>query len=157
MSFHFQNTTMNKSVYTSEKGTHNMLLAARLLVRVVSGMEIAGAFLFLIVPVIVIGVDDEFTILLILVGVGLILHGIIGLVVASFMTWYISTKQIIYLIISGILLLLPTLIEGFHFNLFFCFSCFLYIYAAVRCIKHNKKAQEEVREEREREEALNNE
>ncbi|EAD1641508.1 hypothetical protein E3303_04735 [Listeria monocytogenes] len=148
---------MNKSVYTSEKGTHNMLLAARLLVRVVSGMEIAGAFLFLIVPVIVIGVDDEFTILLILVGVGLILHGIIGLVVASFMTWYISTKQIIYLIISGILLLLPTLIEGFHFNLFFCFSCFLYIYAAVRCIKHNKKAQEEVREEREREEALNNE
>ncbi|OFG96538.1 hypothetical protein [Listeria monocytogenes] len=134
-----------------------MLLAARLLVRVVSGMEIAGAFLFLIVPVIVIGVDDEFTILLILVGVGLILHGIIGLVVASFMTWYISTKQIIYLIISGILLLLPTLIEGFHFNLFFCFSCFLYIYAAVRCIKHNKKAQEEVREEREREEALNNE
>ncbi|WP_235022132.1 hypothetical protein [Listeria monocytogenes] len=134
-----------------------MLLAARLLVRVVSGMEIAGAFLFLIVPVIVIGVDDEFTILLILVGVGLILHGIIGLVVASFMTWYISTKQIIYLIISGILLLLPTLIEGFHFNLFFCFSCFLYIYATVRCIKHNKKAQEEVREEREREEALNNE
>lgn len=134
-----------------------MLLAARLLVRVVSGMEIAGAFLFLIVPVIVIGVDDEFTILLILVGVGLILHGIIGLVVASFMTWYISTKQIIYLIISGILLLLPTLIEGFHFNLFFCFSCFLYIYAAVRCIKHNKKAQEEVREERERKEALNNE
>ncbi|EPS2987691.1 hypothetical protein ACY2BC_000523 [Listeria monocytogenes] len=134
-----------------------MLSAARLLVRVVSGMEIAGAFLFLIVPVIVIGVDDEFTILLILVGVGLILHGIIGLVVASFMTWYISTKQIIYLIISGILLLLPTLIEGFHFNLFFCFSCFLYIYAAVRCIKHNKKAQEEVREEREREEALNNE
>ncbi|EAG1700462.1 hypothetical protein BBW78_02805 [Listeria monocytogenes] len=148
---------MNKSVYTSEKGTHNMLSAARLLVRVVCGMEIAGAFLFLIVPVIVIGVDDEFTILLILVGVGLILHGIIGLVVASFMTWYISTKQIIYLIISGILLLLPTLIEGFHFNLFFCFSCFLYIYAAVRCIKHNKKAQEEVREEREREEALNNE
>ncbi|EHE8322588.1 hypothetical protein LYY07_000959 [Listeria monocytogenes] len=148
---------MNKSVYTSEKGTHNMLSAARLLVRVVSGMEIAGAFLFLIVPVIVIGVDDEFTILLILVGVGLILHGIIGLVVASFMTWYISTKQIIYLIISGILLLLPTLIEGFHFNLFFCFSCFLYIYAAVRCIKHNKKAQEEVREEREREEAINNE
>ncbi|EAG1697642.1 hypothetical protein JT374_001528 [Listeria monocytogenes] len=148
---------MNKSVYTSEKGTHNMLSAARLLVRVVSGMEIAGAFLFLIVPVIVIGVDDEFTILLILVGVGLILHGIIGLVVASFMTWYISTKQIIYLITSGILLLLPTLIEGFHFNLFFCFSCFLYIYAAVRCIKHNKKAQEEVREEREREEALNNE
>ncbi|EAC7319911.1 hypothetical protein KQX72_03650 [Listeria monocytogenes] len=148
---------MNKSVYISEKGTHNMLSAARLLVRVVSGMEIAGAFLFLIVPVIVIGVDDEFTILLILVGVGLILHGIIGLVVASFMTWYISTKQIIYLIISGILLLLPTLIEGFHFNLFFCFSCFLYIYAAVRCIKHNKKAQEEVREEREREEALNNE
>lgn len=134
-----------------------MLSAARLLVRVVSGMEIAGAFLFLIVPVIVIGVDDEFTILLILVGVGLILHGIIGLVVASFMTWYISTKQIIYLITSGILLLLPTLIEGFHFNLFFCFSCFLYIYAAVRCIKHNKKAQEEVREEREREEALNNE
>lgn len=134
-----------------------MLSAARLLVRVVSGMEIAGAFLFLIVPVIVIGVDDEFTILLILVGVGLILHGIIGLVVASFMTWYISTKQIIYLIISGILLLLPTLIEGFHFNLFFCFSCFLYIYAAVRCIKHNKKAQEEVREEREREVALNNE
>lgn len=134
-----------------------MLSAARLLVRVVSGMEIAGAFLFLIVPVIVIGVDDEFTILLILVGVGLILHGIIGLVVASFMTWYISTKQIIYLIISGILLLLPTLIEGFHFNLFFCFSCFLYIYAAVRCIKHNKKAQEEVREEREREEAINNE
>lgn len=134
-----------------------MLLAARLLVRVVSGMEFAGAFLFLIVPVIVIGVDDEFTILLILVGVGLILHGIIGLVVASFMTWYISTKQIIYLIISGILLLLPTLIEGFHFNLFFCFSCFLYIYAAVRCIKHNKKAQEEVREERERKEALNNE
>lgn len=132
-----------------------MLSAARLLVRVVSGMEIAGAFLFLIVPVIVIGVDDEFTILLILVGVGLILHGIIGLVVASFMTWYISTKQIIYLIISGILLLLPTLIEGFHFNLFFCFSCFLYIYAAVRCIKHNKKAQEEVREEREHKETLN--
>ncbi|ECB9821145.1 hypothetical protein FL865_06435 [Listeria monocytogenes] len=148
---------MNKSVYTSEKGTNNMLSAARFLVRVVSGMEIAGAFLFLIVPVIVIGVDDEFTILLILVGVGLILHGIIGLVVASFMTWYISTKQIIYLITSGILLLLPTLIEGFHFNLFFCFSCFLYIYAAVRCIKHNKKAQEEVREERERKEALNNE
>ncbi|EQA3615958.1 hypothetical protein ACX1RF_000524 [Listeria monocytogenes] len=132
-----------------------MLSAARLLVRVVSGMEIAGAFLFLIVPVIVIGVDDEFTILLILVGVGLILHGIIGLVVASFMTWYISTKQIIYLIISGILLLLPTLIEGFHFNLFFCFSCFLYIYAAVRCIKHNKKAQEEVQEEREHKETLN--
>ncbi|EAC8433085.1 hypothetical protein IT97_04975 [Listeria monocytogenes] len=148
---------MNKSVYTSEKGTHNMLSKARLLVRVVSGMEIAGAFLLIIVPVVVIGVDEEFTILLILVGVGLILHGIIGLVVALFMTWYISTKQIIYLIISGILLLLPTLIEGFHFNLFFCFSCFLYIYAAVRCIKHNKKAQEEVREERERKEALNNE
>ncbi|HHR2574293.1 hypothetical protein [Listeria monocytogenes] len=134
-----------------------MLSKARLLVRVVSGMEIAGAFLLIIVPVVVIGVDEEFTILLILVGVGLILHGIIGLVVALFMTWYISTKQIIYLIISGILLLLPTLIEGFHFNLFFCFSCFLYIYAAVRCIKHNKKAQEEVREERERKEALNNE
>ncbi|EPD9050111.1 hypothetical protein ACSFMY_000861 [Listeria monocytogenes] len=132
-----------------------MLSAARLLVRVVSGMEIAGAFLFLIVPVVVIGGGEEFTILLILVGVGLILHGIISLVVASFMTWYISTKQIIYLIISGILLLLPTLIEGFHFNLFFCFSCFLYIYAAVRCIKHNKKAQEEVREERERKETLN--
>ncbi|EAG9269106.1 hypothetical protein CW865_04800 [Listeria monocytogenes] len=149
---------MNKSVYTSEKGTHNMLSKARLLVRVACGMEIATACLFLIVPVLVgLGGEEEFTILLRLVGVGLILHGIIGLVVASFMTWYVSTKQIIYLIISGILLLLPTLIEGFHFNLFFCFSCFLYIYAAVRCIKHNKKAQEEVREEREREEALNNE
>ncbi|EBF5847714.1 hypothetical protein FH026_00270 [Listeria monocytogenes] len=149
---------MNKSVYTSEKGTHNMLSAARLLVRVACGMEIATACLFLIVPVLVgLGGEEEFTILLRLVGVGLILHGLIGLVVASFMTWYISTKQIIYLIISGILLLLPTLIEGFHFNLFFCFSCFLYIYAAVRCIKHNKKAQEEVREEREREEVLNNE
>ncbi|ENX5345826.1 hypothetical protein ACFP6J_000948 [Listeria monocytogenes] len=135
-----------------------MLSKARLLVRVACGMEIATACLFLIVPVLVgLGGEEEFTILLRLVGVGLILHGIIGLVVASFMTWYVSTKQIIYLIISGILLLLPTLIEGFHFNLFFCFSCFLYIYAAVRCIKHNKKAQEEVREEREREEALNNE
>ncbi|EAC8104231.1 hypothetical protein IA51_04840 [Listeria monocytogenes] len=152
---------MNKSVYTSEKGTHNMLSAARLLVRVACGMEIATACLFLIVPVLVgLGGEEEFTILLRLVGVGLILHGIIGLVVASFMTWYISTKQIIYLIISGILLLLPSLIEGFNFKFFFCFSCFscfLYIYAAVRCIKHNKKAQEEVREEREREEALNNE
>ncbi|EAC5220508.1 hypothetical protein IIE63_000242 [Listeria monocytogenes] len=149
---------MNKSVYTSEKGTHNMLLAARILVIGVCGLEIAFALIFFMLPfnLPLIGEihEEELITFFRVLGSGLLIHGIIGLVTSIFMTWYISSKQIIYLIVSGILLLLPSLIIGIHVNFF---VGIIYIYAGVLCIKHNKKAQEEVREERERKEALNNE
>ncbi|EFQ9070411.1 hypothetical protein H0I89_002280 [Listeria monocytogenes] len=136
---------MNKSVYTSEKGTHNMLLAARILVIGVCGLEIAFALIFFMLPfnLPLIGEihEEELITFFRVLGSGLLIHGIIGLVTSIFMTWYISSKQIIYLIVSGILLLLPSLIIGIHVNFF---VGIIYIYAGVLCIKHNKKAQEEV-------------
>ncbi len=143
---------MNKSVYTSEKGTHNMLLAARILVRIVCVLEFISACLFLKISVMMTGSEEEIITFLRVMAAGLFIHVFIGLVVTSFMTWYVSTKHIIYLIVSGFLLLLPNLMENVYVNLI---GGFLYIFAGVLCIRYNVKAHEEVQEERERKETLN--
>ncbi|EBF5168874.1 hypothetical protein FH017_09610 [Listeria monocytogenes] len=131
-----------------------MLLAARILVRIVCVLEFISACLFLKISVMMTGSEEEIITFLRVVAAGLFIHGFIGLVVTSFMTWYVSTKHIIYLIVSGFLLLLPNLMENVYVNLI---GGFLYIFAGVLCIRYNVKAHEEVQEEREREEALNNE
>ncbi|EPS6022962.1 hypothetical protein ACVGA3_000510 [Listeria monocytogenes] len=143
---------MNKSVYTSEKGTHNMLLAARILVRIVCVLEFISACLFLKISVMMTGSEEEIITFLRVMAAGLFIHVFIGLVVTSFMTWYVSTKHIIYLIVSGFLLLLPNLMENVYVNLI---GGFLYIFAGVLCIRYNVKAHEEVQEEREHKETLN--
>ncbi|ENI8404361.1 hypothetical protein ABZY94_000949 [Listeria monocytogenes] len=131
-----------------------MLLAARILVRIVCVLEFISACLFLKISVMMTGSEEEIITFLRVMAAGLFIHVFIGLVVTSFMTWYVSTKHIIYLIVSGFLLLLPNLMENVYVNLI---GGFLYIFAGVLCIRYNVKAHEEVQEEREREEALNNE
>ncbi|EAK9822342.1 hypothetical protein FDQ22_03020 [Listeria monocytogenes] len=131
-----------------------MLLAARILVRIVCVLEFISACLFLKISVMMTGSEEEIITFLRVMAAGLFIHVFIGLVVTSFMTWYVSTKHIIYLIVSGFLLLLPNLMENVYVNLI---GGFLYIFAGVLCIRYNVKAHEEVQEERERKEALNNE
>ncbi|EBF5197892.1 hypothetical protein FH025_10085 [Listeria monocytogenes] len=131
-----------------------MLLAARILVRIVCVLEFISACLFLKISVMMTGSEEEIITFLRVMAAGLFIHVFISLVVTSFMTWYVSTKHIIYLIVSGFLLLLPNLMENVYVNLI---GGFLYIFAGVLCIRYNVKAHEEVQEEREREEALNNE
>ncbi|EKZ4847128.1 hypothetical protein QO278_001808 [Listeria monocytogenes] len=131
-----------------------MLLAARILVRIACVFEFISACLFLKISVMMTGSEEEIITFLRVMAAGLFIHVFIGLVVTSFMTWYVSTKHIIYLIVSGFLLLLPNLMENVYVNLI---GGFLYIFAGVLCIRYNVKAHEEVQEEREREEALNNE
>ncbi|HHR2627322.1 TPA: hypothetical protein ACSY4M_00335 [Listeria monocytogenes] len=143
---------MNKLVYTSEKGTHNMLLVARILIRIACVFEFISACLFLKISVMMTGSEEEIITFLRVLAAGLVIHGFIGLVVTSFMTWYVSTKHIIYLIVSGFLLLLPNLMEDVFVN---PIVGGLYIFAGVLCIRYNVKAHEEVQEERERKEALN--
>ncbi|WP_260444413.1 hypothetical protein [Listeria cossartiae] len=143
---------MNKSVYTFEKGTHNMLLAARILVRIVCVLEFISACHLFIGSVMMAGSGEEIIIFIRVLAAGLVIHGFIGLVVTSFMTWYVSTKHIIYLIVSGFLLLLPNLMENVFVN---PIVGGLYIFAGVLCIRYNVKAHEEVQEERERKETLN--
>lgn len=145
---------MNKSVYISEKGTHNMLLAARILVRIACVLEFISACLFFKISVMMAGSGEEIIIFIRALTAGLVIHGIIGLVVTSFMTWYVSTKHIIYLMVSGFLLLLPNIMENVFVN---PIVGGLYIFAGVLCIRYNVKAHEEVQEEREHKEALNNE
>ncbi|EAC9077296.1 hypothetical protein KV69_01890 [Listeria monocytogenes] len=129
-----------------------MLLAARILVRIVCVLEFISACLFLKISVMMTGSEEEIITFLRVMAAGLFIHGFIGLVVTSFMTWYVSTKHIIYLIVSGFLLLLPNLMENVYVNLI---GGFLYIFAGVLCIRYNVKAHEEVQEERERKETLN--
>ncbi|ECB9719002.1 hypothetical protein FL867_12520 [Listeria monocytogenes] len=129
-----------------------MLLAARILVRIVCVLEFISACLFLKISVMMTGSEEEIITFLRVMAAGLFIHGFISLVVTSFMTWYISTKHIIYLIVSGFLLLLPNLMENVYVNLI---GGFLYIFAGVLCIRYNVKAHEEVQEERERKETLN--
>ncbi|EIM8286320.1 hypothetical protein LN421_000988 [Listeria monocytogenes] len=129
-----------------------MLLAARILVRIVCVLEFISACLFLKISVMMTGSEEEIITFLRVVAAGLFIHGFIGLVVTSFMTWYVSTKHIIYLIVSGFLLLIPNLMENVYVNLI---GGFLYIFAGVLCIRYNVKAHEEVQEERERKETLN--
>ncbi|HAO5739365.1 TPA: hypothetical protein IP922_000691 [Listeria monocytogenes] len=131
-----------------------MLLAARILVRIVCVLEFISACLFLKISVMMTGSEEEIITFLRVMAAGLFIHVFIGLVVTSFMTWYVSTKHIIYLIVSGFLLLLPNLMENVYVNLI---GGFLYIFAGVLCIRYNVKAHEEVQEEREHKEALNNE
>ncbi|EAC8104232.1 hypothetical protein IA51_04845 [Listeria monocytogenes] len=129
-----------------------MLLAARILVRIVCVLEFISACLFLKISVMMTGSEEEIITFLRVMAAGLFIHVFIGLVVTSFMTWYVSTKHIIYLIVSGFLLLLPNLMENVYVNLI---GGFLYIFAGVLCIRYNVKAHEEVQEERERKETLN--
>ncbi|ELA3156882.1 hypothetical protein QJB58_000480 [Listeria monocytogenes] len=129
-----------------------MLLAARILVRIVCVLEFISACLFLKISVMMTGSEEEIITFLRVMAAGLFIHVFISLVVTSFMTWYVSTKHIIYLIVSGFLLLLPNLMENVYVNLI---GGFLYIFAGVLCIRYNVKAHEEVQEERERKETLN--
>ncbi|EAD9710734.1 hypothetical protein KUE79_000971 [Listeria monocytogenes] len=129
-----------------------MLLAARILVRIACVLEFISACLFLKISVMMTGSEEEIITFLRVMAAGLFIHVFIGLVVTSFMTWYVSTKHIIYLIVSGFLLLLPNLMENVYVNLI---GGFLYIFAGVLCIRYNVKAHEEVQEERERKETLN--
>ncbi|EAF0571509.1 hypothetical protein CEH09_09000 [Listeria monocytogenes] len=129
-----------------------MLLAARILVRIVCVLEFISACLLFIGSFMVAGSEEEIIIFIRALTAGLVIHGIIGLVVTSFMTWYVSTKQIIYLIVSGFLLLLPNIMENVFVN---PIVGGLYIFAGVLCIRYNVKAHEDVQEEREHKETLN--
>ncbi|EHF2867630.1 hypothetical protein J0953_000066 [Listeria monocytogenes] len=129
-----------------------MLLVARILIRIACVFEFISACLFLKISVMMTGSEEEIITFLRVLAAGLVIHGFIGLVVTSFMTWYVSTKHIIYLIVSGFLLLLPNLMEDVFVN---PIVGGLYIFAGVLCIRYNVKAHEEVQEERERKEALN--
>ncbi|MBC1570900.1 hypothetical protein HCJ25_04435 [Listeria sp. FSL L7-1426] len=129
-----------------------MLLAARILVRIVCVLEFISACLLFIGSVMMAGSGEEIIIFIRVLAAGLVIHGFIGLVVTSFMTWYVSAKHIIYLIVSGFLLLLPNLMENVFVN---PIVGGLYIFAGVLCIRYNVKAHEEVQEEREHKETLN--
>ncbi|MBC2005520.1 hypothetical protein HCA78_17260 [Listeria booriae] len=130
-----------------------MLLTARILVRIVCVVEFIFAFIAFIASFMGDGTQQEASIIG-LIGLGLVIHGISGLVVASFMTWYISAKQIIFLILSGILLLCANLIEGVYIN---PTVGFLYIFAGIISVLYNLKAQQDEGEEKARQDKLNNE
>lgn len=130
-----------------------MLLTARILVRIVCIVEFVFALIAFIISFTGDGTEQESSILG-LIGLGLVIHGISGLVVASFMTWYISAKQIIFLVLSGILLLCANLIEGVFVN---PTVGFLYIFAGIIAVLYNLKAQQDEGEEKARQDKLNNE
>lgn len=90
-----------------------MLKTARVLIRIVCIFEFGFALIALVISAMP---DSTNKVGLAIVGLVLFVHAIISLVIASSMTWFVTGKQVAFLLVSGFVFLCANAIDGLFVN-----------------------------------------